>query len=260
MTGLIKQANEFLYLWRNFGPDRPDIDLNLLFKEIILKKAGGAECDIVFAPFDSFEGLMALDEETGHWRIGVNTNITYLPRRNFTLAHEIGHFVGHRTLRKRFECTFENLTDFQRDKLEIEANNFASQLLMPPDVVRSLTSERPFNHESVSEISGLLNVSRAALAYRWIHLSNRTLGFVISRDGFICNGRASDQLYRRGTFFRGGEELPENAALHHLSNSGQSLTEMRGRGIWNEHLSCMENSYATRQGDYIYTYLEFEKA
>lgn len=257
MVGLIKQANDLIRLWRLAGPGTPAIDLKLLFSEVVLKKSEGIGCTIVEAPFDSFEGLLALHEPSGEWRIGINTNIAYAPRRNFTLAHEIGHFVGHRKHKAKFECTFENLTDYQKDPLEVEANEFASHLLMPPDVIRKATDNMLFCHEAVSEISGMLGVSRAAAAYRWVKLSSKSLGFLISRDGFICSGRASDSLYRSGTYFKSGAEVPNGAKLHKLTETGSCIAESCGTGVWNPLLEGYETSYATRQGGYVYTYLDY---
>src|SRR5918912_3318983 len=79
--------------------------------------------------------------------ISINVDATFEPERNYTLAHEIGHLVLHYTslscssgsvLRKRSvrKIKLEN-RDPAIQKLEREANVFASELLMPEKAVRT---------------------------------------------------------------------------------------------------------------------------
>ena len=257
MVKLIKEANDLLTLWRSFGPGDQAIDLKAVFQELILPKANGDVCVMVEDHFDSFEGLMAYDETNKRWCIGVDSRISPKPRKNFTLAHEIGHFIGHRHLGRTFQCTFDDMNDFQSNQLEKEANEFAAHLLMPPDSMRKLTLGRVFDQETVEELSELFGVSKAAFAYRWVDLATRPIGFVISRDGMFVSGRASDRLYGSGTFFRSGDEVPVGANVHALSSPSKELKGRVAPGVWNEHRDCVESSYATSRGGYVYTYLDF---
>lgn len=254
MAPLLKKANQIINLWRDHGPNRDAIDLQTVFREIVLPSSEGDQCTIIYDRFDTFEGLMA--RLTGHkqWRIGVNLNIQYGPRRNFTLAHEIGHFIGHRYQQDIFECTFDNINDFESAGFESEANEFASHLLMPPDTVRTFASNNVFCHDSVSALASTLGVSRAAAAFRWVKLTNKPVGFVISRDGFIDRGRASDSLYRAGIFFRGGTEVPVGSLATRIREPGHELNETLER-VWHPELACLESAFATTQGGYIYSYL-----
>ena len=259
MVKLISEANNLITLWRNFGPNSDAIDLKELFYGIVLPKSDGDKCKIVEKSFDTFEGLMAFDNELGEWRIGVNSNIGLASRKNFTLAHEIAHFIGHRHLNREFKCTFDDLNDYETEKLEKEANEFASHLLMPPDLIRDLTTDISFNHDNVTELASTFQVSKSAMAYRWIALSNKPLGFVISRDGMFTSGRANDKLYKKGTFFRFSDEVPIGAKVFDLTSPGHQISERVSHGIWNDQEDCIETSFATTQKDYIYTYLEFSE-
>lgn len=88
-----------------------------------------------------------------------------VPRRRFTAAHELGHYVLHRGKMsgKYVADTKENikenieLSDQQSDKHEQEANRFATELLMPEEVIVG----------RVKAFHKAFGVSpRAALAYR----------------------------------------------------------------------------------------------
>lgn len=63
---------------------------------------------------------------------------SYIPRRRFTLAHEIGHFCLHRTKSQNgFSDSMHTMsrTESYWNPIESEANNFAAQLLMPKPLV-----------------------------------------------------------------------------------------------------------------------------
>src|SRR4051812_14358580 len=85
-----------------------------------------------------------------------------LVRRRFTLAHEIGHWVCQclEGTEAPVFCRHQDVAVSADRALEREANIFAAELLMPPDVVGSLYDGSP---EALSE---RLGVSGLALAWR----------------------------------------------------------------------------------------------
>jgi Zn-dependent peptidase ImmA (M78 family) len=81
-------------------------------------------------------GLLAPTER----RIVVNAGEPH-PRRRFTLAHELGHWVcqvlqGHRA---PLYCRAVDVSQAADRQLEREANVFAAELLMPEPAVRAST-------------------------------------------------------------------------------------------------------------------------
>src|SRR4051812_30183951 len=85
-----------------------------------------------------------------------------LVRRRFTLAHEIGHWVCQclEGTKAPVFCRHQDVAVSADRVLEREANIFAAELLMPPDVVGTLYDSSP---EGLSE---RLGVSGLALAWR----------------------------------------------------------------------------------------------
>lgn len=73
-------------------------------------------------------------------------------RRRFTIAHEIGHLLLEHT------CTGEE----NGNHFEIEANNFAAELLIPRKILKKDFSKI----QSVPELSKLYRVSQRALAIK----------------------------------------------------------------------------------------------
>jgi Zn-dependent peptidase ImmA (M78 family) len=106
---------------------------------------------------------------------------SFTPRRRFTLAHEIGHFVLHRS-EDRHEFVDDAKTmsrsDSYWDRYESEANSFAAQILMPTDlVIRAAEKIIQMHHvrngsqqvprsDLISALARQFNVSSRAMAYR----------------------------------------------------------------------------------------------
>ena len=79
-------------------------------------------------------------------------------KRNFTLCHELGHFIlDHEG------AYFAESVDNQEDILEREANIFSAVVLMP-DIV--LLSKIYYNCETFHQVQNSLEVSKQALFYR----------------------------------------------------------------------------------------------
>ena len=106
------------------------------FKEILLQKGIRYREEKLVTNGDGYSDLRESDME-----IVVNSDMNYLPRKRFTIAHELGHiFIGWHddvTLcRTDNEYAAHNMLDIQ----EKEANVFASELLMPTEWVKNQLS------------------------------------------------------------------------------------------------------------------------
>ena len=105
------------------------------------------------------EGLTIIDE------YGISFSFERddpLVKQNFTLCHELGHFI----LRHSGSCFAESV-DNQEDVLEREANIFSAVVLMP-DIV--LLSKIYYSCDSFQKVKEDLKVSRQALYFRLIDL------------------------------------------------------------------------------------------
>lgn len=100
-------------------------------------------------------------------------------RRRFTLAHEIGHHILHADYLASNVHVDTGI--LRRDELssegayskEIEANNFAAELLMPRSEMQKLTSLDLSDDEKVAEVAKMFGVSVTAFVYRLSNLANR---------------------------------------------------------------------------------------
>lgn len=138
-----------------------------------LAKAMGARVE--YTPFDDELSGMAFIRD-GKPVIGVNSN-HHPNRQRFTIAHELAHVVLHRS---KLEATVlidkgrnflprDSVSAEGIDRLEMQANAFASELLMPERLVRHMLSESSRDiqdDEYLISIASRFRVSLAALQFR----------------------------------------------------------------------------------------------
>jgi len=103
--------------------------------------AAAVGASIRFEAFDGQMSGMVLRSTDGTAVIGINSNHSAV-RRRFSIAHEIGHLVLHEedALHVDAWTPFAYRTDTSSlgtDPREIEANQFAAELLMPEQLVRA---------------------------------------------------------------------------------------------------------------------------
>jgi Zn-dependent peptidase ImmA (M78 family) len=81
----------------------------------------------------------------------------HIVRQRFTIAHELGHLLWHPLGVQHRD------PDFSRwEPIEMEANNFAAELLMPEWMVRPATAVA----ESVEQLARMFEVSTPAMKFR----------------------------------------------------------------------------------------------
>jgi Zn-dependent peptidase ImmA (M78 family) len=78
-------------------------------------------------------------QKHGNKLIGINSKHSAL-RKRFTVAHEIGHLYLHKTSSVNYDKAVMMFRDSHAsegtDTKEIQANQFAAELLMPQDLIR----------------------------------------------------------------------------------------------------------------------------
>ncbi|MDO9422205.1 MAG: ImmA/IrrE family metallo-endopeptidase [Herminiimonas sp.] len=80
------------------------------------------------------DGMLSKRRRNNDWCISYDENVSVPGRINFTIAHELGHYLLHRKQRDAFECGQAQMMDYDSNDsrhIESEANIFASYLLMP---------------------------------------------------------------------------------------------------------------------------------
>ena len=100
---------------------------------------------------------------SNEWAIYLNQWESKL-RQNFTIAHELGHFIKHRDILLSGSHIDQVLfRDTENSDIEMEASEFAANLLMPKDQFDEYIKNGINN---IEELSKKFEVSSAAIRYR----------------------------------------------------------------------------------------------
>lgn len=103
----------------------------------------------------------------------VNTSEVYECRTRFSIAHEFGHFELHKN--QDFSCSIYSMNEWfakeQQRKLEVEANSFASEFLMPEDIVKNVISKKNPTIDVIKALSDEFKTSLAASAIKLVEHS-----------------------------------------------------------------------------------------
>lgn len=185
-----------------------------------------------------FEGALIPNEDR-QWAIFYDKGHTSKGRINFTLAHELGHYLAHRHRSgDPFYCSRRNMWEWDSDygHMEAEANSFAALVLMPPDDFREQT--RDFRTPTLAQFEVLkerYEVSLTAVVLNWLKATTRRAMLVVSKDGFIDWSWGSGPLFKSGVYFKPKQvttPVPE-LSLAALGPANGTLEIQHPAGVWN---------------------------
>lgn len=120
--------------------------------------------DVVFARFNTLHRDVAGFTDFRGAKIYVNME-DGLNRQTFTIAHEFGHWVLHRTLfdanPRQYNILLRRPRGPNTDPLEKEANAFAAELLVPMNLLHEVK-----DYLSLSDMANLFAVSEEVIQHR----------------------------------------------------------------------------------------------
>lgn len=166
---------------------------------------------------DSFEGTLVVKDGAG--AIGLRRGLRS-GRRNFTLAHEIGHFLipNHRFQSTRFQCAPADMRQQRTggnwnqrpalERIEVEANEFAAALLVPlPEFIverRKLGSGCDVSH--IRKLAELFDVSQEMMANIYVRNADEPIAVITSHKGVVKRVMPRSGFPYLG--LRGGHPVP----------------------------------------------------
>jgi hypothetical protein len=191
------------------------------------------------AEIDSFEGALFPLTKTGKWAILYNPTITSPGRINFTLAHELGHYLCHRQLNPAgFECGEDRLLGLDRNAvrrtLEQEADSFASYLLMPIDDYREQVGRQDMTLDLLGHMADRYQVSRTAAALKWLDFTAECAALVVATNGFVLWCWRSKLAKRRGIYFARGAPLPSASWAANPGLAADTKGLVLPEGVWRD--------------------------
>lgn len=115
------------------------------------------------------------------WEIVINSTQT-TGRKRFTIAHELGHFFLHADRITKGKARIDQIDYIEKQNLdteiddymhieEVEANQFAAEVLMPESIVRRIAkSSYTINSDARRALADYFRVSPSAMYYRLKYL------------------------------------------------------------------------------------------
>lgn len=188
--------------------------------------------DVVYQLAESYEGALLRIKGVPRGYVIINSEIREQSRQRFTLAHEVGHFLLPWQQELSSPCTKEKIESWDEDlyRPELEANQFAAEILMPRELVRTYLRAEPAmgSVESIAQACGtsltasalrlvMLTSYRAAMVWsqgnsaRWYESSQEFVRWV--RRGELSNETFAADCFKGRAVPRGLEPVPARAWL-----------------------------------------------
>lgn len=139
-----------------------------------------------------FEGGLITDAERSEGVILVRNAHRF--RRRYTIAHELGHFLIITHILDapgRFLCSREDLQlltpkeNDRRSRMEVEANRFASLILMPPPALRERMAKRPPDLAHLVSLAGEFHVSKQAMCRAYVERHEDLVAVIGTQHGRV---------------------------------------------------------------------------
>jgi Zn-dependent peptidase ImmA (M78 family) len=171
-----------------------------------------------------------------------STNIDSEGFKNFTVAHELGHYFieGHPDEILKTGPMHVSRAGFSQgdSSIEIEADHFASGLLMPTELVKKELQGSPIGLEAIRSLAKTSSSSLTAAAIRTSECAPYPMAIVVSEGQNVRYAFMSDSFKNLGRlrFLRKGDPLPASGTA--------DFNRMPERVLLGDSV-CMDSTLAT---------------
>lgn len=163
-------------LMEECGIDNPtEIPLDLI--------VSGRGATLIEKPLNNSEGRIVFGAKKAI--ITINSNIAYVGKKRFAIAHELGHFEMHRNLITVHNDTDATLEFFKNGHQETEANEFASELLMPEALFKKECKGKKFSPELLRQLAERFQTSITSTAYKYFELGDHPICLFYSHNNQV---------------------------------------------------------------------------
>lgn len=143
-------------------------------------------------PLENCDGRMVM--KNGKSIVSLNSNIEFPSKKRFVLAHELGHILLHADKEVTFSDDYSTLEAYRHGDQEKEANDFATELLMPEPLFKHACFKQKFGSELLRTLSDRFNTSITSTTYRYIDLGPHPICVFYSKDGKVQYWRKSEEF------------------------------------------------------------------
>ncbi len=126
--------------------------------------------------------------------VSVDSKIEFPQRKRYVLAHELGHILLHADKEASFTDDDGTLEGYKNGPQEIEANDFAAELLMPAHLFQEGCYKKMFSPDLIRELADRFNTSLTSIVYRFVDLGNYPIAAFYSKNGKSCYWKKSNDM------------------------------------------------------------------
>lgn len=211
---------------------RDSVDLVNYLEEICIERGAFVK----FSSLPKGEGRCILKnkpKKTGV--ITVSQNEVYPGRTRFSIGHELGHFELHSNIRQDFNCGEDDFLKWKDEvgDIEIEANHFASELLLPSSfIVPEIKVSKP-SFEMIEGLASKYQTSLTATAFKVIECTDFVSALVGHREGKIQYVKLSKAFVSHGLWIPFGN-LPKHSVAEKIPQSTNTNIIKMSPDVWIE--------------------------
>jgi Zn-dependent peptidase ImmA (M78 family) len=143
----------------------------------------GRGATLIEKPLQNSEGRIVFGTDSAI--ITINSEIPYEGKKRFVIAHELGHFEMHRNLITIHNDTDATLEFFKNGHQETEANEFASELLMPEHLFIKECKDKKFSPDLLRQLSERFQTSITSVAYKYFELGYHPICLFYSHNNQV---------------------------------------------------------------------------
>ena len=146
-------------------------------------------------PLNNCDGRVVM--KNGKSIVTLNSNIEFPQKKRFVLAHELGHILLHSNKDATFSDDYNTLEAYKYGSQEKEANDFASELLMPSNLFANACQKQKFGMGLIRFLSEKFNTSLTSTVYRYLDLGPHPICVFYSKDGVVQYWKKSTTFWNR---------------------------------------------------------------
>ncbi len=212
-------------------------------------------------PLPNFEGMLVKSPRGNGWMIGVNDQMESEGRIRFTIAHEFGHYILHRDVQEKFECSNQDMHSWgsQVRAMEAEADTFASYLLMPLDDFRRQIEGQKLSFDLLRHCADRYGVSLTAAALKWREIAPGRAIVLSAKDGFLDWSCSNKRAFQTGAYFatkNSSIEVPAGSLLLDATRSATGHFRRIPASTWfpkeSSDVFIEEHAFVVEGGDFSY--------
>jgi Zn-dependent peptidase ImmA (M78 family) len=191
--------------------------------------------------------------------ITVRSSIDRPGQRRVVIAHELGHVILHPHICQMDQVDVEQTRNFNHHQRpeELEANYFASELLMPRKLFKSDAERHEPSWDGVTALAKLYQTTLCSAAIQYLHTTNQAVVLIASKNGerawYVIGEHARDFYISPTT------KIHHYTCAHELlsRNKTRSRAENIAAGAWfngyaeNDKVFVVEDSIRATGSDFV---------